>query len=314
MRALVIGADGFAGRWLTKHLVHQGDRVVAGVGPRFVGPEPDAHEVARVDVTDRVSLETAIRASKPDITYYLAGAGKRGSREALASAVGVTVAGSAQTLACLSQHAPGSRMLFVSSGYVYGSLAEPQDETAAVAPTEAYGAAKLAAEQALWPIAHAGGVSLAVARPFNHIGRGQKMGFLVPTVASQLREVETGRRPTLTVGALDEVRDFSDVRDVVRGYRLIATAEEEGTWNLASGVGMVIGDLIGLMARLAGVQAEVVSKPPAHPYGPKALVGDATRLRAMGWRPEHRIEDTLREVVEEHRMMDTLPSPVPIPG
>jgi GDP-4-dehydro-6-deoxy-D-mannose reductase len=302
MRALVIGADGFAGRWLTKHLVERGDRVVAGVGPNFAGPDPDGDQTVRVDVTDRETLDAVIAGVTPEVTYYLAGVSKRGSREALASAVEVSVAGSAQALVSLSRHAPGSRLLFVSTGYVYGSSPEAQDETAEVAPSEVYGAAKLAAEQALRPIARAGRVSLAVVRPFNHIGPGQKPGFLVPTVASQLHEVETGSRTTLTVGAVDEVRDFSDVRDVVRAYRLIATSEEEGTWNVASGEGMAIGDVIGLMVRLAGVQAEVVSSPPAHPSGPKALVGDATRLRRMGWDPEHRLEDTLREVLDEHRM------------
>ncbi len=301
MRALVIGADGFAGRWLTKHLAESGDVVVAGVGPNFAGPDPDANEVVRVDVTDPRALDNAIHNAMPDVTYYLAGVSKRGSREALSSAVGVSVAGSAHALASIAQHAPGSRLLFVSSGFVYGSSPNAQDEAADVAPTDVYGAAKLAAEQALWPLVLAGSVRLAVARPFNDIGPGQKAGFLVPTVASQLREVQVGNRSSLTVGAVDDVRDFSDVRDVVRAYRVIATSDRDGTWNIASGTGMVIGDVINLMISLAGVQVEVISSPPAAPSGPKSLVGDATRLHAMGWRPEHPLEDTLREVLEEHR-------------
>ena len=98
---------------------------------------------------------------------------------------------------------------------------------------------------------------------------------------------------------MDEIRDFSDVRDVVRAYRLIATANEEGTWNVASGTGRVIGDVIGLMLALAGLDANVTANPPPNRIGPRALVGDPSRLRAMGWTPEYTLEQTLRTVLDE---------------
>jgi GDP-4-dehydro-6-deoxy-D-mannose reductase len=299
MRALVIGADGFAGRWLTRHLIESGDLVVAGVGPRFGGSKPDANDVLPIDVRDPQSIDDAIERARPDVTYYLAGVSKRGDREDLGAAAAVTVIGSALAVASLARHAEGSRLLFVSSGYVYGSSVEPQDEAAVPAPSETYGAAKLAAEMALWPLAAAAGVHLAVVRPFNHIGPGQAPGFLIPTLAAQLREIAGGRQQTLSVGAVDEIRDFSDVRDVVRAYRLIAAADEEGTWNVASGTGRVIGDVIGLMLGLAGLHADVTANPPANRVGPRALVGDPSRLRAMGWTPEYTLEQTLRTVLDE---------------
>jgi GDP-4-dehydro-6-deoxy-D-mannose reductase len=305
MRALVIGADGFAGRWLTRHLVESGDTVTAGVGPSFGGSNPDADEVVGVDVRDPRSLDAAVERARPDATYYLAGVSKRGDREAVGTAVGVSVIGSALAVASLARHAPGSRLLFVSSGFVYRSSPEPQDEAAEPSPTETYGAAKLAAEAALWPLAGTTGIRLAVARPFNHIGPGQASGFLVPTVAGQLREIASGRQQALHLGAVDDIRDFSDVRDVVRAYRLLAVADEEGTWNVASGTGWVIRDVVDLMIGLAGVDAEVVPNPPADAMGPRALVGDASRLRAMGWAPDYSLEQTLRAVLD-----DTLPDQV----
>ena len=98
MRALVIGADGFAGRWLTRHLIDSGDNVVAGVGPHFAGDEPAADEVVAVDVTDPWALASAIKTGKPDVTYYLAGVSSRETRDAIRSAVAVTITGSAATL------------------------------------------------------------------------------------------------------------------------------------------------------------------------------------------------------------------------
>ena len=298
MRALVIGADGFAGRWLARHLVESGDDLVAAVGPHFAGSEPLAGEVVAVDVTDERELARVIQAAKPEATYYLAGISRRGSRDAIGPAVAVSVTGSVETLAGLSEHAPGSLLLFVSSAHVYQSSPTPLDESAPTAPTEVYGAAKLAAESALGLLAPASGVRLSIARPFNHIGPGQREGFLVPAVASKLRDVAAGRSETVSVGPIDDVLDFSDVRDVVRAYRVIAASGEPGIWNVASGSGWLIGELIAHMVRLAGSGAEVVSSPRDSGAGPRSLIGDATKLRALGWQPERDLQETLREILD----------------
>jgi GDP-4-dehydro-6-deoxy-D-mannose reductase len=300
MRALVIGADGFAGRWLTRHLAESGDAVVAAVGPHFAGDQPEADKVVSVDVTNAESVRSLIQAAKPDATYYLAGVSRRGTRDAISAAVNVTVVGSVGTLAGLSQYAPGSLLLFVSSAHVYESSPGPLDEGASTRPMEVYGAAKLAAEQALGSLAPLSGVGLAIARPFNHIGPGQRDGFVIPTVASQLRDVALGRSVNVSVGAVDDVLDFSDVRDVVRAYRVIATSGQPGLWNVASGRGWLIDELIGQMVELAGGGTEVVSTPPPSRTERRTLIGDATKLRALGWAPEHDLTATLREVLDAY--------------
>ena len=300
MRALVIGADGFAGRWLTRHLIDIGDEVVAGVGPHFVGGELAADEVVAVDVTDAAALGSAIQAGKPDVTYYLAGVSSRENRDAVGPAIAVTITGSVATLAALSEHAPGSRLLFVSTAQVYQSSPEPQDESAPAKPADAYGTAKLAAEKALSMLAGISGIRLAIARPFNHIGPGQREGFLVPTVAGQLRDVAKGDSTKVSVGAVDDVLDFSDVRDVVRAYRLIATSGEPGIWNVASGKGRLVKELIDQMVELADSEAEVIAATPASYAGPRTLIGDATKLRGLGWGPEHNLTDTLRDVLDTY--------------
>jgi GDP-4-dehydro-6-deoxy-D-mannose reductase len=110
--------------------------------------------------------------------------------------------------------------------------------------------------------------------------------------------VAKGRTATVSVGAIDDVLDFSDVRDVVRAYRVIAASGEPGLWNVASGTGWLIGELIAQMVKLAGSTPEVVSTPPSSRAGPRSLIGDATRLRALGWAPEHDLQETLREIVD----------------
>jgi len=298
VRALVIGADGFAGRWLTRHLVETGDDVVGAVGPQFTGHDPPPGAVVSVDVTDARAVNGVIASARPDATYYLAGVSRRGSRDAISSAIGVSVTGAVGTLAGLSQHAPGSLLLFVSSAHVYEPALTPRNETAATEPTEVYGAAKLAGENALGVLAPISGVRLSIVRPFNHIGPGQREGFLVPTVASQLREVAMGRSASVTVGPIDDVLDFSDVRDVVRAYRAIAASGETGIWNVASGKGWLVRELIDQMVTHAGSGASVQSTRRPSDASPRTLIGDATKVRGLGWAPEHDVGETLREILD----------------
>jgi GDP-4-dehydro-6-deoxy-D-mannose reductase len=104
----------------------------------------------------------------------------------------------------------------------------------------------------------------------------------------------------VSVGAVDDVLDFSDVRDVVRAYRVIATSGQPGLWNVASGRGWLIDELIGQMVELAGGGTEVVSTPPPSRTERRTLIGDATKLRALGWAPEHDLTATLREVLDAY--------------
>jgi GDP-4-dehydro-6-deoxy-D-mannose reductase len=301
MRALVIGADGFAGRWLTKHLAEQGDAVVAGVGPRFTPPLAFAEEAIAVDVRNPDAIDALVQQARPSITFFLAGLGQRGQREALAASAGVTITGSLNVLLSLQQHAPRSRLLFVSSGFVYPSSSEAHAEQSVTAPRDAYGATKLAAEEMLLRLAEVAGVEVVIARAFNHVGPGQRGNYLVPSVAKQLSEVADQRTDQITVGTVTDVRDFSDVRDVVRGYRLIATAGRAGaTYNIASGRGLLVNKVIDLMIGIAGVRAEVITQSAPAGQGPDSLIGDASAVRSLGWSPQFTLEETLRDVLAEY--------------
>jgi GDP-4-dehydro-6-deoxy-D-mannose reductase len=300
VRALVFGADGFAGRWLTKHLADGGDIVLAAAGPRSTAAVPYADENVSLDVTDRAAVATVVGRFRPEVAYYLAGVSQRGSRDAVASAVDVTVIGSLNVLVALADDVPGARLVFVSSGYVYGPSSRARREEDEPAPVGVYAAAKLAAELALGSMAPEAGVHLVIARPFNHIGPGQRPGFLVPTVASQLRDVAAGQSRVIKVGSTGDIRDFTDVRDVVTGYRLIAQAGAEGSvYNIASGTGHRVRSVIEIMMRLAGVEAEVQSVDESD-VRIESLVGDASRLETLGWSRQYSLEDSLRAALLEH--------------
>ena len=141
-------------------------------------------------------------------------------------------------------------------------------------------------------------------RPFNHAGPRQSPTYVLPGLALQVAEVESGRRSVIEVGNLDVVSDFTDVRDVVRGYRLLALHGEPGEiYNLGSGRGTKIADALDHLVTLARCPVQVQVDPARiRPVDLPLLVADVTKLRAQtGWEPEYSIEQTLGDMLDGFR-------------
>jgi GDP-4-dehydro-6-deoxy-D-mannose reductase len=142
-------------------------------------------------------------------------------------------------------------------------------------------------------------------RPFNHAGPRQSSTYVLGALARQVAEVEAGRKPRVEVGNLDVVRDFTDVRDVVRAYRLLATIEGVSgeIYNLGSGRGTKLADALETLRELAGVPIEVFVDPArVRPVDQPLLVADASKLRAAtGWETRYSIEATLADMLDDWR-------------
>jgi GDP-4-dehydro-6-deoxy-D-mannose reductase len=141
-------------------------------------------------------------------------------------------------------------------------------------------------------------------RPFNHAGPRQSPQYVLSALARQVAEVEAGRKPRVEVGNLDVVRDFTDVRDVVRGYRLLAERGAAGEiYNLGSGRGTRIADALNTLAGLAGAPVEVYVDPArVRPVDQPLLVADPSKLRAAtGWEPLLSIDRTLADMLDHWR-------------
>ncbi|MDQ3690380.1 MAG: GDP-mannose 4,6-dehydratase [Chloroflexota bacterium] len=306
MRALVVGADGFAGRWLLRHLVESGDEVAAAVGPGY-GDEalPANLDPLRLDVRDPDGVHRVVTSSQPDVIYYLAGVSRAGARDDLDLAIGISVHGALNTLAAAADLDGPIRLVHIGSSHVYATPAneEPIDERAPIQPTSVYGAAKAAAESALQYLGAAAGVEVIAVRAFNHTGPGQQPGFVVPSLARQVIEIERGaKEPIIRAGDLDARRDFTDVRDVVRAYRLAAVHGVPGeAYNVASGrairVHEILDELLGLRSVRAEVEQDLTLSRAGEPT--TAMVGDAGKLTALtGWRPEITIQQSLVGVLD----------------
>jgi GDP-4-dehydro-6-deoxy-D-mannose reductase len=199
------------------------------------------------------------------------------------------------------------RVVIVGSGVCYGNPSPeymPVNESCPLRPNNPYSASKGAAD--LLGVQHylAHGTDVVMARPFNHAGPRQSSTYVLGALARQVAEVEAGKKPRVEVGNLDVVRDFTDVRDVVRAYRLLATKGDPGEiYNLGSGRGTRLADALEILRGLAGVPIEVYVDPArVRPVDQPLLVADASKLRAAtGWEPRFSIEATLADMLEDWR-------------
>jgi GDP-4-dehydro-6-deoxy-D-mannose reductase len=173
-----------------------------------------------------------------------------------------------------------------------------------VAPRSPYAASKAAAELAAEQAARAHGLDVVVARPFAHTGPGHDRRFALPSWAAQIAELERAGGGELKVGDLTVQRDLLDVRDVVAGYlALLDPAVPAGTYNVARGEAVPLGDLLALLVEAAAVPVRVVRDPERmRPVDTPLLCGDAGRLRsATGWEPRHALAETLADLLEAAR-------------
>ena len=199
-------------------------------------------------------------------------------------------------------------IVIVSSAEVYGAVppAEiPITELQPFRPRNPYAVSKVTQDMLGLQYFLSYNMNIIRVRPFNHIGPGQNDRFVVSSLARQIAEIELGRAdPVLLVGNLDAVRDFLDVRDVVRAYFAIAKTEFTGeVFNVASGVGVAIRSVLDQFLDLSASNVTVREDPARlRPSDIPLLVGDSTKLReATGWQPEISLEDSLLDTLNDWR-------------
>lgn len=285
MRVLVTGADGFVGPHLGRSLSALGHEVILRGGP-------DAVERS-LDVRDAAATVSLLREAQPEAVVHLAGWSSVGaSFDKPLDCFAVNALGTANLFEAVRTQAPRARVLLISSGEVYGrgEGVRARAERDGVAPSSPYAMSKCAAELIAQQYHAAFGTHAVVARPFNHIGPGQDERFVVPSLLKQVRDVAAQRRePIIHVGNLEPVRDFSSVHDVVQAYALLLESAEAGAvYNVCSGRGRSIRQVLEELLSRAGVEAEIRIDPArVRPVEIPHLVGDPTRLLQLGWQIQH---------------------------
>lgn len=290
MKALVTGGRGFVGRHLESHL-------------RACGDEVTTIDVEH-DVADSRAMNDVVTDVGPDVVYHLAAISHVGqSWDDPTDVLRVNVLGTAVVLAALRTFRPDARVVVVSSAEVYGSVDSsdlPLTEESPALPTSPYAASKRAAEEVALQAARGFHQRVVVVRAFNHIGPGQSPSFFVAGIATRLAEARRESVRTITVGNLATRRDFTDVRDVVRAYRLLAERGVSGEiYNVASGVDRSMEEIAEALRLQIDPDITFTTDPSLlRPADIPVLRGSYDKLHgATGWKPEFEFETTLRDIV-----------------
>jgi GDP-4-dehydro-6-deoxy-D-mannose reductase len=295
MRALVTGASGFVGSYLSAHLEESGDEVIALDDSVDLGDPAGA-----VTVGDQLKLVA------PDVIYHLAALTHVGrSWEDPVSTMRVNALGTLAVLEAARAQSHPARVILISSSEVYGAGdGRPIREDDPLRPVTPYAASKVSAEYLGLQAFLGRGLDVVRARPFNHIGPGQGDIFVVSALARRIVEAERAGGGAIAVGNLAAARDFTDVRDVVRAYRLLATNGAAGqVYNVCSGVARQVEELFKILIAHSSVPIEAREDPELfRPVDVPMLVGDNSRLvDLVGWRPEIDLSQTLVAVLDYWR-------------
>lgn len=302
-RIAVTGATGFVGKALVEHLADSGYRVI-GVSER---QEPPSNITESLD--DYVCAD--LTRGWPDIgpftgLVHLAGlAAVQPSFGRPQQYLNVNSSMVTHLFEHLLRAAWTGRAIIVSSGAVYGSVCATDgsglDEYSNPSATSPYVVSKLLVETQV-EYYRRQGIEALVARPFNHIGPGQDRGFIVPDLFAKVVDAKPGER--ISVGNLDSSRDYTDVRDIVRAYRILLELGDprDATYNVCSGTARSGREVLDAICNALGTPTPSTQTDTERTIDPHVIVGSATRLRSeTGWQPTIRFQKSIDDFVRHAR-------------
>jgi len=313
LRALITGVTGFAGSHLAEYLVAHTDLEVWGTdirsNDRNIAAIRDNMHLIVGDISDPVVVSDVLSQAEPDYIFHLAAQAFvplswSDPWETMANNIRAQL----NILQILSNSTARPRLLVVGSADEYGMISPddlPVNEEAPLRPYSPYAVSKIAQDMLGYQYFASHGLPVVRVRPFNHIGARQSPSFVASDFAKQIAEIEHGRRnPLLSVGNLDAERDFTDVRDMVRGYHL---ALEEGEWgevyNLGAERAYSIEQVLEMLLGMSEAQIEIVQDPARlRPSDVPVVVSDCRKFRERtGWSPKLSLRESLTSVLDYWR-------------
>jgi len=307
MRALIIGVAGFVGRYLADELTGAGWDVSGTRLPT----EPANLEIPvhGLDILDTTAVKSLLIRTDPDCVFHLAAQSSVAvSWKQPALTVDVNIKGAVNVLEAVRDMDKPPRVMLIGSGDEYGHiLAEelPLVEDTALRPGNVYACTKIAQGMLGQIYTRAYGLEIIIVRAFNHLGVGQTDTFVVPGFCKQVAEIEAkGGSGTIRVGNLEAKRDFTDVRDIVKAYRLLAEKGVSGEiYNIGSGTSVAIADILETIIKQSNAKITVEQDPQRmRPSDTPDVRADISKLvKCTGWKPEIALEETIKNVLDEWR-------------
>jgi GDP-4-dehydro-6-deoxy-D-mannose reductase len=311
MQVLITGISGFAGSHLADFFLDQGTHEVHGTikwrsDRRNIVHIVDKIHLHECDIKDSYAVATVIAAVKPDQIFHLAAQSYvpfswKAPQETLAT----NVIGEVNLFESVRRAKLDPLIHVAGSSEEYGMVLPgelPIKESNPLRPLSPYGVSKVTQDLLGYQYFKSYGLKIIRTRAFNHTGPRRGDVFATSNFAKQIAEIEKGKRkPFISVGNLEAVRDFSDVRDVARAYALTLEKGIPGeVYNIASGKGMKIRDMLDILVGQAQTKVEIKQDPQRlRPSDVELLVGSAEKFCAQtGWHPSIPFEKTMKDLLD----------------
>lgn len=311
-KALITGINGFVGQYLQRALQQQGYQVAGTYLPGKV--QSTSLQYYPMDLLQPEQIETVVQHWQPDEVYHLAGQSSVAlSWQQPAKTMEINVNGTLHLLDAIKKYKPNCKILVVGSSDEYGPIKQENGvvkETDPLQPVSPYGISKMTQEKFAQLYARTYQMNIIMVRPFNHIGPGQHIGFVVADFASRIAAIEQGKvKPILKVGNLHSWRDFTDVEDVVAAYVLLMQHGSAGeVYNVGSGQAIEIQQILNQLLELSRIDIIIETDPARYrPVDVPLIVCDNSKLVACtGWKPQKELKQTLLETLNYWRKKENL--------
>lgn len=310
MKILVTGATGFAGSHLLEALRDAGYTDIYGTAYRPVTedfPYLSKDRIIPVDLTKQEDTEKVIEQIKPDWVFHLAAFAFVGESFNRASEVmynNVTL--QLNVLRAVHTYVPNARVLIIGSAEEYGLSEEgevPIKEDHPLRPVNPYSVSKITQDLLGYAFAVSYHLNILRVRPFNHIGERQTPDFAVPAFCKQIVDIERGKQKSIKVGNLSGIRDFTDVKDMVRAYiTVMEKGDPKEVYNIGSGVGVSMKDIVDMLVNMSTVKIEIEQdESRMRPLDIAKIIADTSKMQQLGWKPTIPLQETLTRTLEYWR-------------
>jgi GDP-4-dehydro-6-deoxy-D-mannose reductase len=315
MRALITGITGFAGSHLAEYLLNEHPGVeVFGTYRWRSRMDNVEHLRSRVklleaDLRDYTSMHAALEKSRPDVIFHLAAQSfVPSSWTAPNETLTTNVSGQTNLFEAIRALRLDPVVQIACSSEQYGLVLPdetPIKETNPLRPLSPYAVSKVAQDYLGYQYFQSYGLKVVRTRGFNHTGPRRGQVFVTSNFCSQVAAIELGlQEPVIRVGNIEAIRDFTDVRDMVRAYWLAVTKAKPGeVYNIATGNGIRIREMLERLISLANVEVKIEVDPDRlRPSDVEILIGDASKFKAdTGWEPRIPFEQTLNDLLDYWR-------------
>lgn len=305
---LITGGTGFAGSHLVELLKEKGLTKIQvttyGSQSSYVSSLLPKNQIHPVDLTNPEQTSGLIAKIKPSQIYHLAALSAVGSSfEKTKSTIENNLLLQLNLLEAVRENSPPARILVIGSAMEYQPSVKPLSEIDPLGPTNPYGISKVIQDLLGLSYCRSYDLDIVRVRPFNHIGERQASGFVVSDFAQQIVKIERGQLKELVVGNLESIRDFTDVKDMVKAYYLLMESGKSGeVYNVGSGKGYTIQQILDLLVSAATTKIKiVVNKAMLRPSDNPKVIANNKKITTLGWKPTIPIEDTLKRVLNYYR-------------